>query len=154
MPNRLATYQTLLRIIGIVCILAAFYDIAQIAAGPLFPFAPDYISQTTPLIEQSLTETLFNIVWAATPLILLAAGLVILNFSFHNARIVYWSTQLAVWLVGMAFWFRFNNFFTPFPNNPIGLIITAFCSLILLLLYKKLVRWLSHLLEIRSIIGP
>ena len=62
-----------------------------------------------------------------------------------KAYIGYWSFHLAIWLVGLSAWYRFNSVFLPWPANPVWLIVTLVTSLVLLILYKPITSILRKL---------
>jgi len=140
MLNRSITYRSLLRIVGALFLLWALYQALSIATSHVYENGNTFWRYQ---IEVSITETLYTIAWYGV-LLFVAVGVLLLAVSSRHVNLAYWGIQGAVWLGGISFWYHSNSEFNPFPLNPFWIIVTVICSLVLLALYKpmlRLLRW-------------
>jgi hypothetical protein len=116
------------RIVGVLLFLGAFlYG---------FPIVADTIGF-------GFTNIVFFLIYSGV-LIICAVGVLSLGLSFRHVYITYWSLQLTVWLTGVSLWFRFGSELHAYPVNPTWIVVTMFCSLILLVLYTFVTRLLRR----------
>lgn len=153
MFNKFISYKALLRIVGILLIAFSIFWSLSVA----FPFLG---------AGDNLSGTLLWILWTRSPfgisfpiggcLIYAGLGLIFICMSFLRVKLVYWSLQFAVWLIGINVWFQQNNetdvqlippFATPYSFWP-QMVITLLCSLLLLALYIPLTHLLSRIFEV------
>ncbi|MGB8344205.1 MAG: hypothetical protein WCD86_04935 [Ktedonobacteraceae bacterium] len=127
MLGRSITYRLLLRVAGILLLLWALYVAFQIAT------------------QQSYVGDAMLFILGAGVLLLAAAAILLLGFSFRHPPVVYWSIQVALWFAGISLWYKFNQAFVPWPQNPLWLIVTVICSVILLALYKPVIHLIRKL---------
>lgn len=144
MLGRTITYRLLLRAAGILLLLWALYLVFQIATEPTYAYYPGGSTFSGPLIQYSFNDTIFNILWEEV-LLPAAISVLLLGFSFRYPLVAYWSSQLALWLAGISLWYRFNNIFNPWPQNPLWLVVTVICSALLFALYKPVMRLIRKL---------
>lgn len=135
MLNKSISYRSLLRFVGVLFLLWAFYKAFGVATAHVYENS-DTVWRYE--IEISLTDTLFNVVYYGV-LFFVAAGVLLLGLSSRHVNIAYWSIQITVWLVGISMWYHSNNTFNPFPLDSFWLIVTVICSLVLLVFYIPIV---------------
>lgn len=142
-PNR---YRFFLFIAGILFLLYAFYKAFSIATAHI------YVNGSTSWqyrIGFSITDTLFFVVWYGV-LFFIAGGILLVGLSIRNIKANYWCIQIALWLAGISLWYCFNRSFSPFPANSLWIIVTAIGSIILLVLYMPVVRFLRWIERIQT----
>src|SRR5205823_2523658 len=81
------------------------------------------------------------------------AGLLCLSFASQRRQVMYWTVQISIWIAGFALWYPQSWAYTPFPvnANPTWLIVSAICSLLLLVLYKPSMRLLQRLVAFQPV---
>jgi hypothetical protein len=145
MLNKVIRFSTLLRIVGVLCLLWAVFLAARIAFIPTNDIGDpsaqaSYLIVTIPVFALGLIIER-GILWYA------AAGVLLLGFGSQRARLAYWSIQVALWLVGITLWYQLNHAFAPPPQSPLVIIITLLCSLALLALYKPIISLLTKIIR-------
>jgi len=140
MLGRSITYQVLLRVAGILLLLWALYVTFQIATQQAY-VGDSYVGLQ---IQYNFEETMLFILGAGV-LLLAAAAVLFLGFSLRRLRVAYWSIQVALWFAGISLWYKFNQSFDPLPQDPLWLIVTVICSVILLALYKPVIHLIRKL---------
>ncbi|GER91497.1 hypothetical protein KDW_56590 [Dictyobacter vulcani] len=155
MLRRILTYQTILRVLGIIFILLGVY----------------WTIQVTIIFSQSARSTslLFELLWARIALIgdwqtffhfggiltYYGLGILFLGISTGKVGISYICLQVAVWCIGINTWYQSAGAFGPHlfgviitPDNFFWAIMTLLCSLLLLILYVPITRWLHKIFTI------
>jgi hypothetical protein len=145
MLSKLITYRLLLRVAGILLLLWALYIALQIATLQTY-VGDSYVGLQ---IQYSFRLTILFILQTGVPL-LAAVAVLLLGFSFRHPTIAYWSVQLAIWLAGISLWYRFNYIFNPLPQNPLWLIVTVLCSMLMFVLYKPVMGLIRKLVPPKS----
>jgi len=133
-------YRLLLRITGILLLLWALYVAFQIATQQ--SYAGD--SYVGPLIQSRFQDAIW-LFFIEGAFFLAAAAVLSLGFSFRHPHVAYWSIQVALWFAGISLWYKFNQSFDPLPQDPLWLIVTVICSVLLLALYKPLLYLIRKL---------
>ena len=146
MLGKSITFKTLLRIAGVLCLLWALYNIFRIALMPVTTGNYDAPQQSFYLIQTDWLTALFlmareNVHW------FLAAAVLLLSFSFERVKVAYWSMQVSLWIAGLSIWYLVNNTFDPWPQNPMWLLITILCLIVLLALYKPITFLLTKMMR-------
>lgn len=140
MLGRSIAYRLLLRVAGILLLLWALYVAFQIATQQSY-VGDSYVGL---LIQYRFGDAMLFILEAGV-LLLAAAAILLLGFSFRHPPVVYWGIQLAVWLAGISLWYSFNYIFDPLPQDPLWLVVTVVCSLVLFALYKPVLSLIRKL---------
>ena len=146
MLSKNITFKTLLRVVGVLCLLWALYNIFRIALMPTTETYPDSSQQTFYLIQSDWLIALFLMAHEGLHWFL-AAAVLLLSFSFERVRVAYWSMQVSLWLVGLSIWYFVSNAFDQWPQNPMWLLITILCSIVLLALYKPITFLLKKIMR-------
>ena len=153
MLNLSVSYKTLLRITGLLLFLYGFFwvvralfvqiDVSgdQQYIGPLIFWDSGqilaYIFYGLPLFGEPVLGGWFHGFVLPGPLLYVSVGLCLLALSTLRPWLVYWSLQIALWLVSMSFWaglavtFNQNGIDVPGIFTPFFW-ITLLCSLVLL----------------------
>jgi len=149
MLGKSITYRLLLRVAGALLLLWALYLVFQIATQQAY-VGDSYVGLQ---IQYNFEETMLFILGAGV-LLLAAAAVLFLGFSLRRPRVAYWSIQVALWFTGISLWYKFNQAFVPLPQNPLWLIVTVICSVILLALYKPVMRLVRKMVLPRNTASP
>ena len=150
MLGKSITFKTLLRVAGVLCLLWVLYRAFSIATMPTMDGSSQ---QTYYLIQTDWPIALFLMMYGGLHWFL-AAAVLLLSFSFELAIVAYLGIQVSLWIVGLSIWYYTNNFFDPWPQNPIWLLITIACSVVLLALYKPLMFLLNKIMRPRVAVQP
>lgn len=148
MLGRNVTFKTLLRLAGVLCLLWSIYHIFQIATFPV-----SEVNSNSYLIQSDRNFALFlmarkGLHW------FLAAGVLLMCFSFERARVAYWGLQVSLWIVGFGIWYLVNNSFDSWTQNPMGLLLTILCSIVLLALYKPITFLFTKMMRSHVLVKP
>ena len=146
MLGKSITFKTLLRVVGVLCLLWVLYNIFRIALMPVTTGNYDAPQKSFYLIQTDWPIALFLMTYAGLHWFL-AAAVLLLSFSFERVRVAYWSIQVSLWIVGLSIWYLVNNTFDPWPENPTWLLLTILCSIVLLALYIPLISLLTKIMR-------
>ncbi len=143
MNNRGLFLRSLMLLVGSALLFYSLYQVYIVATMPVNvvngEHAGSYLRITYNFGDVILESILAGI------LLHVAAGLLLVSLGANQVKWEYWSLQIALWLVGLTLWFKASSHLDPFPVDTwTWLLVTAGVSLLLLVLYRPLLRVLAR----------
>jgi len=142
MSSQNSTYEVSLRIVSALCLALALVFAFRVAtihvaqgSSFLYLYEVDYRMALILMIQRGILG------YIATATLSFCASL-------RQTKVIYWGIQAVIWLIGITLWYQTPLPLTPWPQDPLWIGITLFCSLALFACYKPVTSILASILNI------
>ena len=129
--SRFSIYKLIMLLI---CLLLFVWAIVVAVPIAITPVLPNGVSQQFTFLTLDSPGLVLNLITHRGTFWYVVVGLFFLCFGLQKPRVSYWCTQLTIWLVSISIWYQLIS--SPYPPPTLWIVVTALCSLILLICYK------------------